>query len=168
MAATLDPSDFDGNMAAFLMALAEVHWDKAVVTLLNMEAIVEGGCGGGGGGGHATATAATAVDSATQQCREEILKASKDKIKALALAQLQKFIDGDSPAQAVVVWEKTKVLGFAEDASELYRNAFCRMVQTSAAGTMHRLQATRALAGVTRLRPTLSDSLQDSEESRKK
>lgn len=157
------PADFDENMQTFYVALAELQWDRAVVSLLNMQAIVEA---------QETAEANQAAHNdatgGALECRKEILQACWAKVKAVALQQLQKFIDEDSPANAVVIWEKTKVLGFAEDASELYRNAFCGMVQNTAVNVMNRLQSTRALAGVAQVRSTLSNSLGDSEQSRKK
>lgn len=181
MASPIDPNDFDANMELFYMGLAERHWDKAVVTLLNMENIV----------------AKQTADETTQQARKEILQNCRSKIQSAALQQLQKHIDEDSPAKAVVIWEKTKVsgahgwalcalccvvaqlwvgtvtsmlqvLGCAEAASELYRTAFCQMVQEEAVLVLSRLQSIRELAGVAQLRSNLSTSLGDSEESRKK
>ena len=61
-----------------------------------------------------------------------------------------------------------KVLGFSDEASELYREAFCRLIQSDAARILERLESTRALAGVAQVRSTLSDSLEDSEVTRKK
>eukprot|EP00750_Incisomonas_marina_P014413 INCI17656.3.p1 GENE.INCI17656.3~~INCI17656.3.p1 ORF type:complete len:653 (+),score=129.44 INCI17656.3:280-2238(+) len=157
------PADFDENMQSFYVALAELQWDRSVVSLLNMQAVVDSQ-----EASRANEAAQNDTTAESLECRKEILQACWAKVKAVALQQLQKFIDEDSPANAVVIWEKTKVLGFAEDASELYRNAFCGMVQTTAVNVMNRLQSTRALAGVAQVRSTLSNSLGDSEQSRKK
>ena len=158
----IDANDFDSNMQHFYVGLAEQHWDKAVITLLNMSAIVHG----------KAKDSAAERDADLQQCRADILKDCERKIKTAVLAELQKFIDLDSPAEAVVIWEKTKVLGFADEASELYRQAFCRLVQAQAVKIMSRLQSTRALAGLTTTNSLSNnngnDSLGDSEVSRKK
>lgn len=89
----VDSEDFDVNMQQFYLGLAESLWDKAVVSLLNMESIVKN----------------RGVDEATQQCRAEILLSCQQKIKLTTLSQLQQFIDHDNPAKAIVIWEKTKV-----------------------------------------------------------
>ncbi len=97
---------FDGTMLEFYTALAELQWDKAVVMLLRLTALVEAGAadgvGGGGGGGRG-------IDAETHACQRDILAACQAKIKMVALQKLQECINRDEAANALVIWEKTKV-----------------------------------------------------------